>query len=83
MQQITITVDDDGKITVDVQEDGQPAGEPYACESMDECLDYVRSVMSEEQGEPAEEQGSEPAEDYAAMWNEEAKKRPKQSAMMA
>lgn len=82
MQQITITVGDDGKITVDAQEDGQPAGKPYECSSMDECLAYVKSIMTEEGGESPEEQASEPAEDYSAMWQQEAAKRPQNPNLM-
>jgi hypothetical protein len=80
MQQITITVDDSGKISVDTQENGQPAGEPYECESMDECLQYVKSIMSEEQGETPEEQTTEGPENYEQLWNEESKKRGEQMA---
>jgi len=83
MQTITITVEDGGRITVDVQENGQPAGEPYRCESSAECLDYVRSVMGEERGEAPQEQAAEPAEDYAAAWSEEAAKRPKNPQMLS
>jgi hypothetical protein len=73
MQIITITVDDDETIMVDVEEDGQAAGEPYQCESAEECLQYVKSVMVEDSSEMAGE--AEPAEDYSAMWNQESKMR--------
>ena len=73
MQTITITVDDDMKIMVDVEEDGQVVGEPYECESAEECLQYVASVISEESSEMPGE--VEPAEDYSAMWNQESKMR--------
>jgi len=82
MQQITITVDDDGQITVDVQEDGQSAGEPYKCSSVDECKQYVASVLDEEAGETPKEQMTEGPEDYSAMWKEEAAKRPENPNMM-
>jgi hypothetical protein len=73
MQTITITVDDDKTITVDVQEDGQAAGEPYQCTSAEECLQYVQSVMGEESSEKPGE--AEAPENYSAMWNQESKKR--------
>jgi hypothetical protein len=73
MQTITITVADDGQISVDTQEDGKPQGEPYQCKSMDECLKFVQSVMSEESGEPSGE--AEAPEDYSRMWSEESNKR--------
>jgi len=73
MQTITITVADDGRISVDTQEDGKPQGEPYQCKSMDECLKFVQSVMSEESDETSGE--DESPEDYSRMWSEESKKR--------
>ena len=73
MQTITITTDDDMKIMVAVEEDGQPAGEPYECASPEECLQYVQSVMGEESSETAGE--AEAPENYSAMWNQESKKR--------
>ena len=80
MQTITITVADDGQISVDTQEDGKPQGEPYQCKSMEECLKFVQSVMSEESGEPS---GVEEApENYAQLWNEESSKRGKQGASL-
>lgn len=65
--QITITVQDDGRITVETD----AGGEPYECSSVDECLDYVRGEMTES-GEQDESAGEENAE---AMWNEEADRR--------
>lgn len=67
MQQIVITMADDGRITVEV--DGQ---EPYVCESADECLAYLAQLMG---GESAEEAGEGEEPDVATMWNEEAAKR--------
>ena len=78
MQTITINVGDDGRITVDVEEDGQPVGEPYECQSLNECLQYVKSVMTEESGEAPGE--TEQPENYARMWREESKKRGVQAA---
>lgn len=80
MQQITITVDDSGKISVDVQEDGKQAGKPYECSSPEECLKYVQSVLSEESNESPEEAKTEGPEDYAAMWQQESQKRGAQAA---
>jgi len=57
--QITINVDDEtGQMTVEA--DG---AEPYACESAEECLEYVEGLLQGDEG------GAE------AMWNEEAAKR--------
>lgn len=68
MQQIVITLADDGQITVAV--DGQ---EPYVCASSDECLAYLEQLMGGG-GESAEEAGEGEA-DMAMMWNEEAARR--------
>lgn len=76
MQTITINVDDDGQITVDIMENGEPAGEPYECQSPEECLQYVKSVMTEESGEMPGEM--EKPENYKRMWAEESKKRGEQ-----
>jgi len=76
---ITITMEDSGKITVDSDEMEQP----YVCESVAECRDYVDNMLAEEGGESSEEQATEKPEAYKAAWNEEAANRPKQSNMMA
>lgn len=79
--QITINVDDaSGRITVEA--DGQ---EPYECEDPRECLEYLSDLlMGEEGNEPSQEQeAAEPEMDAAAMWNEEAAKRPPQAGLMA
>lgn len=76
MKQITITIEDDGRITVESPE----MQEPYRCESIDECKQFVSQMLDEEAGE---EQMSEGPEDYEAMWNEEAQRRPAQPGMMA
>jgi len=83
MKRITIEMDDAGGLTVTAEETGQPAGEPYQCESPSECLAYVESLLTEERGEAPQEQAAEPAEDYAAAWSEEAAKRPKNPQMLA
>jgi hypothetical protein len=80
MQTITITTDDDMKITVVVEENGQVVGEPYECSSIEECLQYVQSVITDDSmdedamGEDAMADGSERS-DYSAMWSQESKKR--------
>lgn len=74
--QITINVDDQsGEITVEA--DGR---EPYACQSAEECLDYLEGVLKGE--EPAEEAGEGEPAGAEAMWNEEAAKRPPQPGLM-
>ena len=82
MQTITITVGDDKTILVDVEENGQVVGEPYQCESAEECLQYVQSVMNKgPMGEDAMADDSMADEsmadgsDYSSMWNAESKKR--------
>lgn len=77
MMRITIEVADDGGITVTA--DGQ---EPYQCSSPDECLEYLGDMLKgEAAGEP--EQATETGEpDVAAMWNEEAARRPKNPQML-
>lgn len=67
MKQITITMEDDGRIIVESPE----MDEPYMCESVEECMDYVGQMLSG--GEMNEEQ----------MWNEEAAARAPQPGMMA
>ena len=76
MQTITITVDDDTKITVAVEEDGQMVGELYECSSTEECLQYVQSVIRDDSMASDEMTGeAEPSEDYSSMWNQESKMR--------
>lgn len=81
--QITITVNPDGQITVEA--DGK---EPYACSSADECAEYVEGLLaeagvSEEPPGQAEAEQEMPAGDMAAMWDEEAARRPQNPNMMA
>ena len=68
---LTITQNDDGSLTVESPE----LEKPYECESVAECLDYVKTMLGEEAGESPEEQATEPKENYEEMWNEEAGKR--------
>ena len=81
-QTITIEVGDDGRILVTAEEDGQPMGEPYECDSPQECLQFIESIMTEDMGESPEEETTESAENYESMWNEEAGKRPANPNMM-
>lgn len=81
-QMITIEVSDENQITVTAEENGQPAGEPYECDSVDECMQFVGAMLKEEGGESPEEQQTEGPEDYKAAWDEEAAGR-KQPGLMA
>lgn len=78
--QIVINVDEaSGRISVEAE--GQ---EPYECESPRECLEYLSDMlMGEESNEPDQaEEAAEPEMDAAAMWQEEAAKRPPQANLM-
>lgn len=79
MRQITITMADDGRITVESPDMEQP----YTCDSVDECLEYVSDMLKgEEANEPGQaEEAAEPS--MEAMWNEEAAQRPAQPNLMA
>jgi len=79
MKQITITMQDDGTITVESSE----GGEPYQCQSIDECRKYVDSMLAEEAGESPEEQATEGQENYGQMWEQEAANRKPQPGLMA
>lgn len=79
MKQITITLEDDGRIIVESPEMEQP----YECESIEECKQFVSQMLDEEAGESPEEQMGEGKENYAQMWNEEAARRPAQPGVMA
>jgi len=79
MQKVTITVGDDGNITVETSE----GGEPYQCQSTDECLKYVGMILKEESGESPQEQSTEGPENYGKMWEQEAQKRQPQPGLMA
>ncbi|NBT76518.1 MAG: hypothetical protein EBT15_11270 [Betaproteobacteria bacterium] len=78
MKTITITMADDGTLTVDSPDMDQP----YQCESVDECLEYVSDMIKgEESNEPYQaEEKAEP--DVKAMWNQEAAKRPQNPNLM-
>ena len=81
---ITIEMADDGKIMVSTSD----GGEPYMCETIAECRQYVDDMLA------AEEQGAEDMEgprdmegpqDMSGqqMWNQEAKTRQPQPGLMA
>lgn len=76
---ITIEIADNGQITVTSDE----MQEPYQCESIDECRQFVDKMLSEEAGESPEEQATEGQENYGQMWNEEAASRKPQPGLMA
>lgn len=76
---ITIEIADDGQIMVMSSE----GGEPYQCESIDECRQYVDKMLAEEAGESPEEQSTEGPEEYGAMWEQEAASRKPQPGLMA
>lgn len=78
MIQLTVTLEDDGRIIVE----GPEMEEPYECDSAAECGQFIERMIGEENGESAEEQQTEPKEDYEDMWNEEAASR-KQPGLMA
>lgn len=79
MYQITITLQDDGQIMVE----GPEMDEPYTCDSIGECIQFVETVLSEEGGEALEEQATEPQESYEDAWNQEAATRKPQNGLMA
>jgi hypothetical protein len=76
---ITITMEDDGTITVASDE----MQEPYKCNSIDECKQFVDKMLTEEGGESPQEQATEGPEDYSKMWNQEAQARKPQPGLMA
>jgi len=76
---ITIDIGDDGRITVSSDE----MAEPYQCDSIDECRQYVDNMLAEEAGESPEEQATEGQEDYGKMWKQEAASRKPQPGLMA
>lgn len=83
--QITINIDETtGQMSVEAE--GQ---EPYMCESLEECLAHVEALITgepventEEAGEMAAPEAEMPQGDMAAMWDEEAKKRPPNPSLM-
>jgi hypothetical protein len=76
---ITIEMADDGTVMVSSSE----GGEPYMCESISECRQYVDNMLAEEAGEGSQEQTTEGPEEYGQMWNEEAASRKPQPGLMA
>lgn len=79
MKQITITLEDDGRIVVESPEMEQP----YECESIEECKQFVSQMLDEEAGESPAEQAGEGTESYEAAWNQEAAARAPQPGLMA
>lgn len=77
--QIIIDVDEEtGRATVEME-----GAEPHECESLAECLDYIEQAMGAEPAEEgAEMDDEEAAPDMAAMWDEEAARRPAQPGLM-
>lgn len=78
MIQLTVTLEDDGRILVASPE----MEEPYECDSASECAQFIERMIGEEKGETPAEQGAEPAEDYEDAWNKEAASR-NQPGLMA
>jgi hypothetical protein len=79
---ITIEMADDGTIMVSTSD----GGEPYVCETIAECREYVDNMLAtlaEEAGESPQEQAMEGPEEYGQMWNEEAANRDPQPGLMA
>lgn len=72
MRQITITMADDGRITVESPD----MDKPYACSSVDECLEYVSDMLKGEEANEPDQAQEEAEPSPEAMWNEEAAKRP-------
>lgn len=85
MQRITIEMDDDGLITVMVEGDGVEP-ETLTAESADDALEMARERLMGEEAEEADEPAGMDQEegemDAAAMWDEEASKRPKNPNLM-
>ena len=78
--QITINVDEaTGQMSVEAE-----GMEPYACESVEECLEHVEQLLrgGEMDAEADAAAGEMPEGDMAAMWDEEAAKRPMNPNMM-
>ncbi|CAB4159642.1 hypothetical protein UFOVP715_60 [uncultured Caudovirales phage] len=76
---ITLEMADDGTITV-MSDDMQ---EPYVCESIEECMQYLGDMLGGASSEAPEEQTMEGPEEYGQMWNEEAASRKPQPGLMA
>lgn len=81
MERITIEVQDDGRVTVMAESPGEEL-EQMDFDSVDEAAGAVQELLMDA-GEDAGEMAEEGEMDAAAMWNEEASKRPPQPNMMA
>ena len=80
MERITIEVADDGRVTVTAESPGEEV-ETMDFDSVEEAAGAVRELMLDAQEDAAEGEGAQP--DMAAMWDEEAARRPAQPNMMA
>jgi hypothetical protein len=81
MERITIEVQDDGRVTVMAESPGEEL-EQMDFDSVDEAAGAVQELLMDA-GEDAGEMAEEGEMDAAAMWDEEASKRPPQPNMMA
>lgn len=79
MQRITIEIADDGRASVTAEMDG---GEPEMMEfdTAEAALEAVEGMLAPE---AAEAEMPEGGGDMAAMWDEEAARRPPQMGLMA
>jgi len=80
MERITIEVADDGRVTVTAESPGEEV-ETMDFDNVEEAAGAVRELMLDAQEDAAEGEGAQP--DMAAMWDEEAARRPAQPNMMA
>ena len=80
MERITIEVADDGRVTVTAESPGEEV-ETMDFDSVEEAAGAVRELLLDAQEDAGAAEGAEP--DMAAMWDEEAARRPAQPNMMA
>ena len=80
MERITIEVADDGRVTVTAESPGEEV-ETMDFDNVEEAAGAVRELMLDAQEDAAEGEGAQP--DMAAMWDEEAARRPAQPNKMA
>lgn len=83
MERITIEVQDDGRVTVMAESPGE-SPEQMDFDSVEEAAGAVQELLMDA-GEDAgmAEEGEMGEMDAAAMWDEEAAKRPAQRGLMA
>lgn len=83
MERITIEVQDDGRVTVMAESPGEEL-EQMDFDSVEEAAGAVQELLMDAgAGSEGGEMAEEGEMDAAAMWNEEASKRPPQPNMMA